>query len=177
MPDKKLHIFTIGHSTKPIEEFIQVLTAYGIKEIVDVRTIPKSRHNPQFNSDILADSLRGAGIGYTHMKGLGGLRHTKKDSPNKGWRNSSFRGFADYMQTGEFEASLKELMEKAKHNKIAVMCAEALPWRCHRSLIADVLTIRSVEVTHIMSSKAQQEHVLTPFAKIEGNNIIYPEEG
>ena len=143
---KKFEVFTIGHSTHPIAEFVEILKANGIKRVIDIRTIPRSRHNPQFNGEALAESLRTAGIGYTHIKKLGGLRHPAKDSINLGWRNSGFRGFADYMQTPEFEAALERAIRLAKTKPSALMCAEAVPWRCHRSLVADALTVRKIPV-------------------------------
>jgi uncharacterized protein (DUF488 family) len=163
---------TIGHSTRSLAEFIKLLEAYGVKEVVDVRTIPRSRHNPQFNKDALAKGL--GDISYIHISGLGGLRHAKKDSVNGGWKNASFRGFADYMQTEEFEKGLAALMERAGKKLIAIMCAEALPWRCHRSLIADALTVRGVHVEHIYSETSVKTHKLTPFARVEGEKITYP---
>jgi len=173
---KKFEVFTIGHSTRPIEQFIEILKAHGVKRVIDVRTIPRSRHNPQFNRDSLAESLRGSGIGYTHIKKLGGLRHPAKDSTNLGWRNSGFRGFADYMQTPEFEAALARATKLAKTKPCALMCAEAVPWRCHRSLIADALTVRKIPVKHIVSPTRAQPHKITPFALIRGTRITYPDE-
>ena len=167
-------VFTIGHSTRPVSEFIEIIEAYGIKKVLDVRTIPKSRHNPQFNEDILRESLKVVKIGYLHMKGLGGLRHALKDSLNTAWRNASFRGFADYIQTVEFEENLRTLMETAEKQTTVIMCAEAVPWRCHRSLIGDALLIRGVQVMHIMSIGSSREHTLTPWAKVEGIKITYP---
>lgn len=167
-------IYTSGHSTRTIAEFIHMLKAYSIEEVVDIRTVPRSRHNPQFNRDVLPESLGKGGIEYLHMKGLGGLRHALKDSPNMGWRNLSFRGFADYMQTAEFEESLVLLTKEAQGKKIALMCAEAVPWRCHRSLIADALTVRGMEVVHIMTGSSHHAHVLTPFAEVQGTHITYP---
>lgn len=167
-------VLTIGHSTRSIERFLQLLRAHGVKHLVDVRTIPRSRHNPQFNQDALRDSFEQAGIGYRHMPGLGGLRHPAKDSLNTGWRNSSFRGFADYMRTPAFETALEQLVELAKRAQIAVMCAEAVPWRCHRSLIADALLVRGLRVEHIMSASGRQAHALTPFARVQGLRITYP---
>jgi uncharacterized protein (DUF488 family) len=169
---KKLTVETIGHSTHSLAEFIKILDAHGVEEVVDVRTIPRSRHNPQFNKDVMEKGL--GEIGYIHIEGLGGLRHTKKDSPNTGWRNASFRGFADYMQTEEFEKGLEELIEIARKKKVAIMCAEALPWRCHRSLIADALMVRGIQVEHIYSRTSIKAHELTPFAKVEGVKITYP---
>ncbi len=171
---KNFTIFTIGHSTHPIEEFIDILKAHGVEFVADVRTIPKSRHNPQYNSETIGESLRQAHIGYEHMPGLGGLRHAKKDSVNTGWTNASFRGFADYMQTENFERSLQELIEEARQRTTAIMCAEAVPWRCHRSLIADALLIREIKVMDIMSAKSMKEHALTAWAKVDGATITYP---
>ena len=151
-----------------------MLRAHAVERLVDVRTVPRSRFNPQFNRDTLPEALRKAGITYVHMPGLGGLRHPRADSPNAGWRNASFRGFADYMQTPEFAVSLEALMEVAREEQIALMCAEALPWRCHRSLIADALTVRGVSVEHIMSATAKQAHALTPWAQVRRKRLTYP---
>lgn len=169
-------IMTIGHSTRPIEEFIRLLQAHAVTRVVDVRTVPRSRHNPQFNLDILPASLKAADIGYTHMAALGGLRHTTKDSINMGWRNASFRGYADYMQTPEFAKAMDGLIQLAKKDRIALMCAEAVPWRCHRSLIADALLVRGIEAEDIMSLTHRTPHTLTPFAKVRGTTITYPPE-
>jgi uncharacterized protein (DUF488 family) len=167
-------IFTIGHSNHPIGAFLEMLKANEIRLVVDVRTIPRSRHNPQFNTDILASALKDEGIGYRHLPLLGGLRHPKKDSINSAWENDSFRGFADYMQTEGFAAGLSELLAIGREQRTAVMCAEALPWRCHRSLIADALLVREVTVMHIMSRTSVKEHVLTPWARVQGITIMYP---
>jgi len=169
-----LTIFTIGHSTRPIDEFIELLGTNGVTQLIDIRTIPKSRQNPQFNTDSLAASLRAARIRYLHLKALGGLRHAKADSVNLGWRNASFRGFADYMQTDEFAAALDRVIELAKERPTALMCAEAVPWRCHRSLVADALTVRKIRVLEIVSSAEPKEHALTPFAHVRGTQILYP---
>jgi uncharacterized protein (DUF488 family) len=169
-------MYTIGHSTHTFEEFVDLLGAYTIQLLVDVRTIPRSRAHPQFSSDLLSESLRAAGINYYHLKALGGLRHPAKDSPNTGWRNASFRGFADYMANPAFGAGLAELEELARGHKTAIMCAEALPWRCHRSLIADALTVAGWHVYHIMSKKTARAHTLTPFLRVEGATLIYPGE-
>jgi uncharacterized protein (DUF488 family) len=176
MQDNDSAIFTVGHSIRPITAFIELLQAHGVERLVDVRTIPRSRHNPQFNSDALAESLTEAGIRYTHQPGLGGLRHTTAASPNKGWRNSSFRGYADYMQTPEFTANLEELMAMAKHEQIAIMCAEAVPWRCHRSLIADALLARGIAAEELVNSGKREPHKLTSFARVEGERVTYPPE-
>ncbi len=175
--EMKVEVFTIGHSTRTVSEFIEILKAFGIKKVADVRTIPKSQHNPQFNEDLLKESLKSAKIRYLHMKGLGGLRHALKDSPNKAWRNASFRGFADYMQTAEFEEGLEKLILEAEKQPTAIMCAEAVPWRCHRSLIGDALLIRGLRVVHIMEVNSSREHTLTPWAKVRGRNITYPQVG
>ena len=167
-------VFTIGHSTHSIEEFVELLQAHGVKRLIDIRTIPRSRHNPQFNGDVLPDSLKRAKIAYTHMKQLGGLRHARPDSINTGWHNASFRGFADYMQTEEFEAGLEKLLAAAVKKPVAIMCAEAVPWRCHRSMIADALTARGVEVRHITSRTRAELHSLTPFAKVRAKRVTYP---
>jgi uncharacterized protein (DUF488 family) len=173
---KKFEVFTIGHSTRPIEQFIDLLKTHGVKRVIDVRTISRSRHNPQFNRESLAESLRGSGIAYTHIKKLGGLRHPRKDSINLGWRNSGFRGFADYMQTPEFEAALDRAIKLAKKKPCALMCAEAVPWRCHRSLIADALTVRKIPVKDIVSGTRAKPHKITPFALIRAARITYPDE-
>ncbi|MEO7099498.1 MAG: DUF488 domain-containing protein [Luteolibacter sp.] len=167
-------VFTIGHSTRPLDEFVGLLRAYGVTCVVDVRTVPRSLHNPQFNKSSLPKSLKKAGLSYVHMPGLGGLRHAKPDSVNMGWRNTSFRGYADYMQTAEFEESLNELIELAKRERIALMCAEAVPWRCHRSLIADALLVRGIRTVDIMTLTRSQVHHITPFAKVHGTHLTYP---
>ncbi|KHE93037.1 MAG: hypothetical protein SCABRO_01200 [Candidatus Scalindua brodae] len=172
---KKPVIFTIGHSTHPIGEFVELLQAHGVKAVVDVRTIPKSRHNPQFNSETLKESLQQAHIRYKHLKKLGGLRHTTKDSLNLGWRNASFRGFADYMATPEFSEGLESLIKIASLRETTIMCAEAVPWRCHRSLIADALMKRGWAVKDIMSRTSATKHRLTPFLKVRKGQLIYPE--
>jgi uncharacterized protein (DUF488 family) len=178
MPAHKspLTIFTIGHSTRPIAEFIELLQANGVEQLLDIRTIPKSRHNPQFSSDTLAASLRAAHIRYVHMKELGGLRHARKDSINLGWRNASFRGYADYMQTDEFEAALVRAIELAAARPTALMCAEAVPWRCHRSLVADALVVRGIRALEIIGAAKPKEHALTPFARVLGTQITYPND-
>jgi uncharacterized protein (DUF488 family) len=170
----KLTVLTIGHSTRTIEEFLSILKAHGVQRLVDVRSIPKSRRVPQFNSESLAASLRSHRISYVHLKSLGGLRHAKKDSINTGWRNTSFRGYADYMASEEFREGLERLLELASAKRTAIMCAEAVPWRCHRSLIGDALLARGVNVEDIMSATSRRAHALTPFAKVDGLNIIYP---
>jgi uncharacterized protein (DUF488 family) len=169
-------VLTIGHSTRTLEEFIELLQAHAVSRVVDVRTVPRSRHNPQFNKTTLPRSLKKAGLGYIHLPGLGGLRHAQRESINLGWRNTSFRGYADYMQTAEFEQSLQELIRLANQDRIALMCAEAVPWRCHRSLIADALLVRGIRTEDIMSLTHRPVHTLTPFAKVRGTTITYPVE-
>jgi uncharacterized protein (DUF488 family) len=167
-------VLTVGHSTLPIADFIELLQAHGVELLVDVRTVPRSRRNPQFNSGALADTLPGAGIKYVHMPGLGGLRKPRPDSVNSGWTNESFRGYADHMQSAEFGASLGQLMQLAAEHRLAMMCAEAVPWRCHRSLVADALTARGVAVEHIMTTARRQPHKVTSFARVEGQQVTYP---
>lgn len=167
-------IYTIGHSTRSIEQFLDLLKAHGIEELVDVRTIPQSRHNPQFGQEELAASLKQAGINYVHFGKLGGLRHSRQDSVNLGWQNSSFRGYADYMATPEFQDGLDELKAIAEKKRVAIMCAEAVPWRCHRSLIADALTTQGWQVLHIQSGKTASPHELTPFLKVQDGRLTYP---
>ena len=167
-------LWTIGHSTRPIGEFTNLLRTHEIRLLVDVRTIPRSRHNPQFNTDTLAVSLKEAGLVSLHMPALGGLRKARKDSINNGWRNASFRGYADYMQTEEFLSALEELMADSRLQPTAIMCAEAVPWRCHRSLIADALVTRGWDIRHLMSPEKASPHVLTSFARFEKGMLIYP---
>ena len=169
-----LTIFTIGHSTRPIDEFIRLLKAHGVQRVVDVRTIPRSRHNPQFNRDQLSPALHRRKIHYRHMPGLGGLRRARPDSANAGWRNASFRGYADYMQTPEFEDSLEGCIDLAKQERVVLMCAEAVPWRCHRSLIADALLARGINAREITSRIRTRPHSLTPFARVKGTHVTYP---
>jgi uncharacterized protein (DUF488 family) len=170
-------VYTVGHSTRPIEDFVALLNSFQITHLVDVRTIPRSRRNPQFNKESLPGVLEAVAIAYTHLPGLGGLRKARPDSVNTAWRNESFRGYADYMGTPAFEENLQRLIELIDDEEaIAIMCAEALPWRCHRSLIADALLVRGFQVTDILEAGKSQEHKLTPFAKVEGVRITYPGE-
>jgi len=170
----KARVLAIGHSTRPIEELVALLQTCGVACVADVRTIPRSRRNPQFSTEALARSLPAAGIAYAHLPRLGGLRHTRKDSLNAGWRNASFRGYADHMQTAEFEEGLLELRALARGGPVAVLCAEAVPWRCHRSLIADALFARGVLVEHVVGKGRTRPHRLTPFAVVEGRGVSYP---
>jgi uncharacterized protein (DUF488 family) len=168
-------LFTIGHSTHSIEEFISLLNAHGVRHLVDVRSIPKSRHVPQFNSGALASSLGDVGIAYTHLKALGGRRHSRKDSNNTGWRNTSFRGYADYMATPQFAEGLATLIEIARQTPTAIMCAEAVPWRCHRSLISDALILKGWQVRDILTAAPTAEHKLTPFLVPKNGQPTYPD--
>ncbi|MDG7001863.1 MAG: DUF488 domain-containing protein [Nitrososphaerota archaeon] len=172
---QETHVYTIGHSTRPIEAFIKILNCYRINKVVDVRTIPRSRHNPQFDEEVLAKSLKAAKISYLHLAQLGGLRRALPNSVNKGWRNSSFRGYADYMQSQEFASALEQLLGLSKRRTIVLMCAESVPWRCHRSLIADALVVRKVHAIHIFSAMSCKKHTLTAWARVKGKTITYPE--
>lgn len=169
-------IFTIGHSTHPIEMFVAMLKAYGIETLADVRTIPRSRRNPQFAAEVLAPALEAEGIAYRAMRELGGLRRPAKDSPNMGWRNESFRGYADYMQTDAFRHAVDALAARGQTSPTVIMCAEAVPWRCHRSLIGDALLVRHVPVEDIFSAEKSSPHRLTKFAVANGFGITYPPE-
>lgn len=167
-------IFTIGHSNRPADVFIDLLRRNGVGRVLDVRTVPRSRHNPQFNKETLPDTLAEAGIAYTHFPGLGGLRHALPDSPNGGWHNLSFRGYADYMQSAEFSGNVDQVAALAAKECCALMCAEAVPWRCHRSLIGDALLLRGVAVRDIIGPQEPKPHTLTPFARVDGLCITYP---
>jgi uncharacterized protein (DUF488 family) len=169
-------IHTIGHSTRPIDEFIEILRAHGVEQLVDIRTVPKSRHNPQFAQDALSESLTDAGIAYVYLKDLGGLRPKQANSVNAGWRNQSFRNYADYIQTETFTEAVEGLIALAEEAHTAIMCAEAVPWRCHRSLVGDALLVRGFEVLDIMSLTSAKPHKLTPFAVVDGLTITYPED-
>jgi len=169
-----LTVYTVGHSTRSLYDFVGLLRAYGIERLVDVRSIPRSRHNPQFNKDMLGKLLRNRRISYRHMKTLGGLRHARADSLNTGWHNISFRGFADYMQTPEFTVAVMKLVELAREKTTAIMCAEAVPWRCHRSLIGDALIVRGIGVVDIFSPKSAKPHLITPMAEVHGTRVTYP---
>jgi uncharacterized protein (DUF488 family) len=167
-------ILTVGHSTRTFEEFLSILEKHLVITIVDVRTVPHSRHNPQFNKENLHASLHSKRIKYIHSAELGGLRRPNSDSINLAWENKSFRGYSDYMQTKEFTEGLLKLVALARENQICVMCAEAVPWRCHRILIADALTIRGIKVKHLLTESALTNHELTPFAHVERTALTYP---
>jgi uncharacterized protein (DUF488 family) len=168
-------IYTIGHSNRTLADFDSLLEHFGIQRLVDVRTVPRSRHVPHFNTENLARSLAAKKIDYRHIKVLGGLRKPAQDSINLGWRNSGFRSFADHMQTEDFRRGIAELTSFAEKEKTGIMCAEAVPWRCHRSLIADALVLRRWQVHHILSTTSAQLHQLTPFAVVDGQSITYPQ--
>jgi len=172
--ERPIVVYTVGHSTRPIDAFIALIAAHGVDCLADVRTVPKSRHNPQFASDALASSLAAAGIAYRPFPGLGGFRRASAESPNGGWRNASFRGYADYMMSQAFAENLDALIELARSATVAAMCAEAVPWRCHRSLIADALVVRGIRSEEIVSEAKTQPHRLTPFAQVAGTTITYP---
>ncbi len=171
---RRSFVFTIGHSTRAIGDFIHLLKSHGVQRVVDVRTLPRSRFNPQFDIARLPALLLAADIHYTHLPGLGGLRRPRPDSINRGWRNTSFRGYADYMQTAAFEQNLERCLELAGAERVALMCAEAVPWRCHRSLIADALVARGIDALEIASDSRVRPHTLTAFARVDGTNITYP---
>jgi uncharacterized protein (DUF488 family) len=167
-------VYTIGHSTRSLEELVELLRAQDVTRLIDIRTVPKSRHNPQFNRDELPESLTPYGIAYEHMAALGGLRHARSDSPNTAWENASFRGYADYMLTEEFAAALQELIDKSQAETVAIMCAEAVPWRCHRRMVADAVVARGIEVLHIYTAGKAEAHTMTPWARIDGTTVSYP---
>lgn len=170
---KRTIVYTIGHSTRLIGEFIRLLKAYEITHLIDIRTLPGSRFAPQFNQQRLKKSLERAHIRYTHMKGLGGLRRAKANSINKAWRSKTFRGYADYMQTKEFEKNLKRLLRYAAKDRVVIMCAEAVPWRCHRSLVGDALLAHKAVSIDILSSTQARKHKLTSFARVIGKRVVY----
>jgi uncharacterized protein (DUF488 family) len=169
-----LKVLTIGHSTHPIDEFVGILKAHGVETVVDIRTVPRSRHNPQFDRAVLPGLLADAGLDYVYLQELGGLRKAAKSSPNGGWRNASFRGYADHMQTPEFLVGLEKLIDLAGQRRVAIMCAEAVPWRCHRSLVGDALLVRAIAVEDIMTATSRKPEKLTSFAKVHGTEITYP---
>ncbi len=169
-----LTVLTVGHSNRSLEEFLRLLQAHGVTLVADVRKMPGSRRNPQFGRDALSQALHQAGIGYLHLPGLGGVRRRRPGSPNTGWGNASFQGYADYMLTPEFEQSLQELLDRAGRERAALLCAEAVPWRCHPSLIADALVVRGVAVEHVLGASRTQRHVLRPWARVQGVRITYP---
>jgi uncharacterized protein (DUF488 family) len=177
MASESTTVHTVGHSTRSLEQLVEALRNHGVDLLVDIRGIPRSRHTPQFNSEELEADLPRHGLGYVHLPDLGGRRRTRAESPNTGWRNESFRGYADHMQTDVFQAGLRELVLLADRWRPAIMCAEAVPWRCHRSLVGDALLVKGVRVVDIFDARKAREHTLTSFAKVEGDRILYPEAG
>lgn len=169
-------VYTIGHSTRSFDELVAILHKYQVKHLVDVRTMPRSRTNPQFNQNSLEQTLPPTGIDYTHLSALGGLRKTTESSPNKGWRNTSFRGYADYMQTDDFKSGLDQLTSLADQQIVAIMCAEAVPWRCHRSMVGDALLVHGYLVKDIFSIDKASDETLTKFAVVDGQTITYPDD-
>ena len=167
-------LYTIGHSTRPQTDFLDILRSFDVRLLADIRTVPRSRTNPQYNQAEFRAWLTAGGVDYVHLPDLGGLRHARKDSVNTGWRNQSFRGFADYMQSAQFEGAVELLISLAAGRTAAIACAEAVPWRCHRSLVADALLVRGIEVRHIMGPASARPHTLTPWAKVDGLRIAYP---
>lgn len=173
MHEAQIRIWTIGHSTRSIDEFVSLLTSFEIQVLVDVRTFPGSRRYPQFNKEQLRDSLTETGIDYQHFPDLGGRRRAKPGSLNMAWRNESFRGYADYMETDDFRNGIKRLLEIAQARRTVVMCAEAVWWRCHRSLISDYLKANGVQVIHILEAGKSQEHPFTSAAQIVDGELSY----
>jgi uncharacterized protein (DUF488 family) len=171
---RKPTLFTIGHSTRPLAELLDLLREVGVEQLVDVRSVPRSRHNPQFEAEALARSLPAAGVAYRHAARLGGFRRPRRDSPNAGWEHPSFRGYADYMGSADFGAALEQLQRDGRERPTCVMCAEAQWWRCHRRLIADALVVRGWRVAHLGLGAASIDHELTPFAVVDGSSITYP---
>ncbi len=166
-------VFTVGHSSRALEEFIALLRAHGVEQVVDVRRFPASRRHPHFNGPALAAALAAVGMGYRHLPELGGRRAPRPDSIHTAWKDAGFRGYADHMETPAFEAALEAVVREAVQVQIALMCAEALPWRCHRRLIADALLVRGIPVEHILDFRRRERHRLTPWARVEGTRLIY----
>jgi uncharacterized protein (DUF488 family) len=172
-----MRIWTIGHSTRTIEKFISLLEEHGIKLLADVRLLPGSKRYPQFNKDTLTDSLGKTGIRYEHFPELGGRRKAKPDSKNTAWRNESFRGYADYMETEEFDKGVKRLLDLAANSgPAAIMCAEAVWWRCHRALLSDYLKVRGIEIVHIVGANKTELHPYTSAARVRNGNLSYAAE-
>jgi uncharacterized protein (DUF488 family) len=167
-------VFTIGHSTRPLDEFVSLLRPHDISQLVDIRTVPRSRHNPQYGQEALPASLATAGIAYVHLAALGGLRPKAADSINTAWRNQSFRNYADHMQTEDFRSGLDELVAISADRPTVIMCAEAVPWRCHRSLVGDALLARGIPVLDIINAGPPTAHAMTKFAVVDGTNVTYP---
>ena len=167
-------VYTVGHSTRPLEELLRILREAGVRELVDVRSAPGSRRNPQYGAPALAQALAAAGISYSHAPGLGGFRKPQPDSPNRGWRHPAFVGYADHMATSQFREALADLEDRAREHPACLMCAEAQWWRCHRRLIADALLVRGWNVLHLGLGAKPVPHELTSFALREGDGLVYP---
>src|SRR5262245_2449935 len=167
-------VYTIGHSTRSWDAFLEILRAHDIGCVADIRTVPRSRRHPHFAADALDRSLGAAGIEYRHFPGLGGLRKPRRDSRNSAWRHAGFRGYADYMETTEFREALTDLIDWAPEERVVIMCAEAVWWRCHRQLTADALVARGVDVAHITGTGPASAHKLTDFARIVDGQVQYP---
>jgi len=170
---EQLSIWTVGHSTLPIENFVARLRSFHIEVLADVRSFPGSRRYPQFNQDSLKASLESAGISYEHFRELGGRRRARPDSLNVAWRNESFRGYADYMETEEFRVGVARLLNLAGKQRVAIMCSEAVWWRCHRSMISDFLKVKGIDVMHIMSEGKSEPHPFTSAARVVSGELSY----
>lgn len=169
-------MWTVGHSTRSLPELAALVRAHGVALIADVRKIPRSRRHPHFDAETLPAALADAGLGYVHVPGLGGLRRQRPDSVNRGWRNPSFRAYADYMQTDEFADELRRLLALGRERRVAIMCAEAVWWQCHRSLIADALVASGEPVLHIVTPGRAEPHALRDFARVYAGKVSYPGE-
>jgi uncharacterized protein (DUF488 family) len=167
-------VWTVGHSTRSLTELIALVRAHGVTLVADVRKIPRSRRHPHFDAATLPAALAAVGLGYVHLPGLGGLRRPRPESINRGWRNPSFRAYADYMQTDEFHGHLERLLALGREQRLAIMCAEAVWWRCHRSLIADALVARGEPVEHIVTPRRAEPHALRDFARVDEGRVSYP---
>ena len=169
--------YTMGFSTRTWEETVEILQVFAVERLIDIRTLPGSRRTPQFNQEALTVTLPEVGVEYVHMKTLGGLRKPHKDSSvNGAWRNDAFRGYADYMQTPDFDEGLHLLIHRIKEKKSVYVCTEAVFWRCHRQLVSDALLVRGFNVGHILGPAKVEAHRLTAFAKVNGTKITYPDE-
>ena len=166
-------VYTVGHSTRSLDELLALLAAHRIAGIADVRRFPASRRHPHFAREALARALAEHDIAYDWLPGLGGRREARPDSPHVAWRSAAFRGYADHMETPEFDQECARLLELAAARPTALLCAEAVPWRCHRQLIADALVARGIEVRHVLGASGTSLHRLTPFARLDGERVVY----
>lgn len=169
-----VHLYSIGHSTRSWADLLELLRAFEVSAVADIRTVPRSARHPQFNRELLSKRLPQHQVEYVHIPQLGGLRRAKRDSVNGAWENASFRGYADHMLSDEFEQGLQRLLELCQRDATAMMCAEAVPWRCHRTLVADAVVARGARVDHILSSSSLRPHHFTKFARVEGEHVWYP---